>query len=146
GGEHSGPTGGNLAACGDGSGCRVRPLRAAPGLLGAPPARREQEPHHHRRLPKCARIFDTWLPDQGVDDPDQVTRAHVETYLVEQADRGLKPSSVATTYRYLQQLMRWLVDEDEIAESPMAKMRPPAIPAAPPPVITNDHLEKLLAV
>lgn len=94
---------------------------------------------------KCARIFSGWLGEQGVDDPQAVTRAHVEAYLVGQAERGLKPSTVATTYRYLQQLMRWLVDEDEIAVSPMVKMRPPAIPSTPPPVITVDDLNKLFA-
>ncbi|MEZ5264686.1 MAG: site-specific integrase, partial [Acidimicrobiales bacterium] len=52
--------------------------------------------------------------------------------------------SVATAYRCLQQLFRWLVDEDEIAASPMASMRPPKVPTNPPPVVEGADLTKLL--
>jgi len=37
------------------------------------------------------------------------------------------------------------VNEDEIHDSPMARMRPPAVPADPPPVLRTEELERLLA-
>lgn len=36
--------------------------------------------------------------------------------------------------------------EDEIADSPMARMRSPAVPDEPPPVLRLEELERLLAV
>lgn len=35
-----------------------------------------------------------------------------------------KPATAAIRYRSLQQFFKWLVNEEEIGESPMAKMKP----------------------
>lgn len=53
-------------------------------------------------------------------------------------------STAATRYRCLQQFWKWLVEEDEVETSPMAKMRPPAVPEAPVPIFTEDELRRLL--
>ena len=45
----------------------------------------------------------------------------------------------------LQQFFRWLVDEGEIGESPMAADAPADHPETPPPVLTPDQLKRLLA-
>jgi site-specific recombinase XerC len=37
----------------------------------------------------------------------------------------------------------WLEDEGEIAADPMAKMKPPAIPEQPVPVLPDDALRRL---
>jgi len=55
-----------------------------------------------------------------------------------------RPSTASNRYKSLQQLFRWLVDEDEIAASPMDKMRPPKVPDEPVPVLTDERLEALL--
>jgi integrase len=57
----------------------------------------------------------------------------------------VRPATVATHYRSLQQLFRWLVDDGEIERSPMERMRPPAVPEQPVPIVTDAHLEALLA-
>lgn len=49
----------------------------------------------------------------------------IEAYLADMLDR-LVPATVATHYRSIQQLCRWLVEEGEITVSPMARMRPAA--------------------
>ena len=52
---------------------------------------------------------------------------------------------MAKHYRSLQQLFRWLDEDGEISGSPMARMRPPAVPEAPVPVLTDDDLAALVA-
>src|SRR5215207_3068561 len=52
--------------------------------------------------------------------------------------------TVATRYRRLRVLYRWLEEEDEITANPMAKMKPPIIPEQPVPVVAEDGLRRLL--
>jgi hypothetical protein len=44
------------------------------------------------------------------------------------------PETVATRYRRLRVLDRWLEEEEEIPASPMARMKPPIVPDQPVPV------------
>ena len=73
-----------------------------------------------------------------------IRREHVEAFIVAELERT-SPSSAATRYRSLQQLFKWLDDEGEMDRSPMAKMRPPKIPEKPVPVLSDDHVRRLLA-
>lgn len=72
-----------------------------------------------------------------------VTREHVEAYLADMQGR-LSPATVAKHYRSLQQLFRWLDEDGEITRTPMEKMTAPTVPEQPVPVLTEDHLRKLL--
>lgn len=72
-----------------------------------------------------------------------IRREHVEAFLVDLGERW-SASTVATRYRGLQQLMRWLVDEGEVQTSPMAKIRPPHLPERATPVLTDDELRRLV--
>src|SRR4051812_46069846 len=73
-----------------------------------------------------------------------VSREHVEHYLADMTDR-VKPATVARHYRSLQQLFRWLSEvEGEIARSPMEKMRPPAVPEQPVPILSDQEITALL--
>ena len=58
----------------------------------------------------------------------------------------LSPATVSRTYRSIQQLFRWLADEEEIESDPFVKMKPPKVPERPVPVITDDELRRLLEV
>lgn len=73
-----------------------------------------------------------------------IRREHVESYLVALHDRGHRPATVAQRFRSLQQFFKWLRDEGEVAESPMANMRAPLVPEQPPPVLRDDELKRLL--
>jgi site-specific recombinase XerD len=77
-------------------------------------------------------------------DVGKVRREHVEAFISDLLERW-KPATAANRYRGLQQFFRWLVDEGEIRESPMARMRPPKVPEAPPPVLRANELKRLLA-
>jgi len=57
---------------------------------------------------------------------DSIRREHVEAFVEEQLAR-LRPASAANRYRSLQQFFRWLVDEGEIRESSVARMKPPTM-------------------
>jgi site-specific recombinase XerC len=74
-----------------------------------------------------------------------VQRGHIEDWLIGLEANGNSPSTVATRYRCLQQLWRWLLDEEEIDTSPMARMKPPAIPESVTPVLTGDEMRRLFA-
>jgi site-specific recombinase XerD len=77
-------------------------------------------------------------------DPVAIHREHVETFLVSLRDRGLAPATVNQTYRAMQAFWRYLLEEGEIKDSPMAKMHPPSVPEAPPPVLSQAELARLL--
>ena len=72
-----------------------------------------------------------------------IRREHIEHFLADLADR-VKPPTVAKNYRSLQQLFRWLDDEGEITDSPMAKMRPPHVPEVPVPIVDIADVRLLL--
>lgn len=72
-----------------------------------------------------------------------ITREHIEMFLERQLAEH-RPSTAATRFRSLRLFWRWCVEEGELKASPMVRMRPPAIPEAPVPVIAEEDLKKLL--
>ncbi|MDQ1736592.1 MAG: hypothetical protein QOH56_2843 [Pseudonocardiales bacterium] len=75
-----------------------------------------------------------------------IGRVELENFFAEMSDRPtISAATVAKHYRSLQQLFRFLADSDVIALSPFIKMRPPAVPEKPVPVISSEDVRKLLA-
>ncbi|MGH9059032.1 MAG: tyrosine-type recombinase/integrase, partial [Acidimicrobiales bacterium] len=56
-----------------------------------------------------------------------------------------KPATANNRYRALARLFAYLVDEGEITDSPMAKMRPPKVPEPATAVVGDDELRRLFA-
>ena len=54
------------------------------------------------------------------------------------------PATAAQRFASLQQFFKWLVDEGEIDESPMARLKKPSVPDKPIPVLTDSQLRALL--
>lgn len=77
-------------------------------------------------------------------DPLYIKRDALEMWIIAQRET-MKPATITTRYRSVQQFFRWLVDEGEIKESPMARMRAPAIPEPDTPVLTDGQVKALLA-
>lgn len=50
-----------------------------------------------------------------------INRDHIQAFIVDQLERW-KPATAGTRLRNLQQLFKWLVDEEEIFASPMPLM------------------------
>jgi site-specific recombinase XerC len=83
-------------------------------------------------------------------DPTRVTREHLGEWMrylqrpKEEGGQGLTAQTALQRYRSVSRLFAWLVREDEIAESPMAKMKPPHVPPKEVPVIGDEDLQALM--
>jgi site-specific recombinase XerD len=75
----------------------------------------------------------------------KVERAHIEDFILRLHADGLAENTVLRHFRGLAVLFRWLVDEDLIEDSPMARLKPPRVKLKLPPVLTDDAIKKLLA-
>ena len=105
-----------------------------------------KSPMTQKAYSEAVRQFDAFLGDRGMPRAvGSIRREHVESFIEDQLAR-LRPASAANRYRSLQQFFRWLVDEGELKDSPMAKMRPPAVPEEPPTVLTDENLAALWKV
>lgn len=94
---------------------------------------------------QVAGAFAGWLQAQGYSaDARDVALAECEHYLIHVRETT-SPANEAKHYRSLKQLWRWLVDiEEELALSPMRKLRPPAVPVKPVPVLPDEVVIALL--
>lgn len=91
-----------------------------------------------------------FLRERGMPhDPTAVTREHLVEWMRHlqrpkaEGGQGLSAQTALQRYRSVSRLFVWLVDTDEIRESPMAKMKPPRVPEKLVPVIKEPDLEKL---
>jgi integrase/recombinase XerC len=86
-----------------------------------------------------------WLVEHQVTTAAGIERRHVEGFITHVIET--RSSATANVrYRSIQQWFGWLIEEDEIEVSPMARMRPPALPEAPVPLLSLDQLRALLKV
>jgi site-specific recombinase XerD len=109
---------------------------------------------HLRAQNRSANTIDSYL--EGVRQAERYLTAHGRTLL--DARRGdleafladlltrRAPGTVATRHKVLRILYRWLEEEAEIDEDPMARVRPPIVPDQPVAVVPEDGLRRLLAV
>ena len=73
-----------------------------------------------------------------------IRREHIEAHLVDLTERGRSAATVALRYRSLRVFFGYLVDEGEIAESPMRKMHAPAVPVDPVPVLAAEQIQAMV--
>ena len=73
-----------------------------------------------------------------------VKREHVEAWITDLLARRA-PTTAHNRFRGCQAFFGWCVEEGEIRESPMARMKPPRLPEAPPPVLRDAELRAILA-
>src|SRR3712207_3192848 len=97
--------------------------------------------------------FRTYLVREGRSTLiGDIGRRDVEDYLLDLGsrhhdrtpDKVISAATVARHYRSLQQLFRWLEHEEEITQSPFAKLSPPAVPEQPVPLLTSDEISRIL--
>jgi len=80
----------------------------------------------------------------GVDF-DRMTRDDLETFMGDYLTKH-RAVSAAVRYRALRRFYNWMVTEEIIEVSPMAKMTQPHVPEQPVPILTGQELTALLTV
>lgn len=92
------------------------------------------------------RALAEWAAAKGAPvEPSGQTTDHMRRFISDQLEH-VSRGTVVLRFRCLQQWFRWLVAEDEIAETPMARMRAPKLTEVVTPVLTDEELRNLLAV
>jgi len=74
-----------------------------------------------------------------------IKREHLEAYFATRLGE-VKPSSALVAYRALSVFWQWVISEDEVEVSPMARMHPPSVHFDPPAVLDEGEVVRLLAV
>ena len=88
--------------------------------------------------------FASFLAEKGMPtNPAHITREYIEDFINHLLEKWT-PATALNRYRGLQRYFGWLVEEGEIKESPMRKMRPPKVPEQPPEVLSEEDIAKLL--
>jgi hypothetical protein len=95
---------------------------------------------------KAVRMIETYLDAlplaaqflgaRGVE-LEQAGREDIEAFIADQLARW-KPATAINRYRSPRVFHGWLEAEGEVPVSPMAKMRPPAVPDKPVPLVRED--------
>lgn len=83
------------------------------------------------------------LPVLGGRRVDAVTRADVQDAVLAWTDKGLAPGTVRLSYGYLSAMLREAVVEGLIPRSPAVKVRLPALPVDPAPVLTVEQVQQI---
>jgi integrase/recombinase XerC len=91
--------------------------------------------------------FGVYLAAHGLPQrPVAIRREHVEAWLVAMfEEQHYAPRTVANRFEGLHAWFTWLEREEEIAASPMRRMRAPHVPTTHKPVMTDAQVTALLA-
>ncbi len=73
-----------------------------------------------------------------------IRREHIEAYESDLTAKGRSGATVALRYRSLRVFFNWLLDEDEIKVSPMARMSAPSVALQPVPTLDQDQIRALV--
>lgn len=87
-----------------------------------------------------------FLEAQGMPTTaEAVRREHIGAYFIDLEERGRSAATIALRYRSLRVFFNWLVDEDAIEASPMAKMKAPKVEEHPVEVLDRGEIKAMLA-
>lgn len=82
-------------------------------------------------------------PVEPVDDVLDITRAHVQAFVVHEVERTTA-SSARSRFLGVQAWLKWLVAEEELDRSPAAGLSSPKVEDPEVPILTPDQLQTLL--
>lgn len=86
----------------------------------------------------------SYLAEQGIHNPDDVTRNAVEAHIVALREVGLAPSSVERALSAIKGFHRFMVAEQMTKNFPTAELPLPKAPETLPDVISPEDAERLL--
>jgi site-specific recombinase XerC len=93
---------------------------------------------------ESTRLLAGFLIDHGMPTTVvAIRREHLEAFIASLLARW-KPATAHNRYRGCQAFFRWLLEEGEITVSPFAKMKPPLIPEAAAPVLSDAQIKALV--
>jgi site-specific recombinase XerD len=75
----------------------------------------------------------------------ELRREHIEAFIAHLVETR-SAATARTRFGGLQRFFAWAEEEGEVDRSPMARMKPPHVPAQPVPVLDDDDLRRLLKV
>lgn len=127
--------------------------------IGASPTIRELIPSwelHLRAERKASKTIVTYTQAAGQladfldaagmpTEIDAIRREHVESFIVSLIDTR-SAATALNRYASLRQYFKWLDEEGEIPDSPMARMKPPKLDEVEVPVVPDADLRKLIDV
>ena len=90
-------------------------------------------------LEGCTQLADFLVSRDMPTDVVNIRWEHIEAFVVDLLER-FSPATANNRYRCLSSFFKFLVDEGEIAQSPMAPMKPPIIPEQGTPVCKFEIL------
>ena len=91
------------------------------------------------------RQFVRFLETQGIPlNVSNLRREHVESFVEHLLERW-KPATANNQYRGLLAFFKWLIDDGEIKDNQMARMKPPRVPESLPDLSRQPELKALLA-
>ena len=93
---------------------------------------------------EAVRLFTEYLVEAGMPtDVTGITREHVGAFIEDQLARR-SASTAGVRYSSLRVFFNWLVEEGEIKDSPMRRMRKPKVPSRIIDMPSDDDLKRLL--
>ena len=75
----------------------------------------------------------------------EISRDELSDFMTDQLARH-KPTTAAVRFRALRRFYNWLVDEEIMEKSPMARMIEPSVPEEPVPILSDAELAVLLKI
>jgi site-specific recombinase XerD len=94
----------------------------------------------------AALLLADFLAERGMPtDVATIRREHVEAFVADLLENKA-PATAHNRFRGCQAFFNWLVEEDELRQSPMARMKPPRLAETPVPVLRDAELRRLLDV
>ena len=79
----------------------------------------------------------------GIKRVEQVSPTHIRSFLAERLQIN-SPVSVHGYYRVIHRFFNWLVEEDELKDSPCLRVKPPKAPLKVIKIFTPEHIKKML--
>jgi len=89
--------------------------------------------------------FVAWLEGEGVTAIGQITAHQIRSYLVGLQERGLKDTTQHAHAGGIKAWLNWLVNEGDLAGSPMEKVDMPRLAKRVPPPFSQEEIQGLLA-
>ena len=93
------------------------------------------------RLGGFARFLDLECP--GVD-LSNLTRQHIELYLLHLQQQGRRPATLRTSYTALRAFFNWCIEEGFLEHSPMRNIKAPRLPKVGKGFLSEEDRNKLL--